>query len=107
MPCCNDVIFLRVNQTMHFKRFFVLLCVLGICGGLYAQSSPCDSLGQRPSTAFPVCGSDTFVQKSVPPCFNNVIPIVPPCPNDGNVYRDLNPYWYKFTCFTSGTLGLI
>jgi gliding motility-associated-like protein len=36
-----------------------------------------------------------------------VIPIVPPCPNDGNVYRDLNPYWYKFTCFTSGTLGLI
>ncbi len=23
------------------------------------------------------------------------------------MYRDLNPYWYKFTCFTAGTLGLV
>ncbi|MBS1566147.1 MAG: gliding motility-associated C-terminal domain-containing protein, partial [Bacteroidetes bacterium] len=73
---------------------------------LCAQTHPCDSLGQRPTTAFPVCGSDTFVQTSVPQCYNNSIPLVPPCPNDGNVYRDLNPYWYKFTCFTAGTLGL-
>lgn len=92
---------------MRFKCFFVLLCALGISHGLNAQTHPCDSLGQRPATAFPVCGSDTFVQKSVPSCYNNVIPIVPPCPNDGNVYRDLNPYWYKFTCFTSGTLGFV
>ncbi|HEY4147743.1 MAG TPA: PKD domain-containing protein, partial [Chitinophagaceae bacterium] len=94
---------------MRLRIFFVVLCIMLLCGRLAAQPSvsPCDSLGQRPSTAFPVCGSDTFVQKSVPPCFNNIIPIVPPCPNDGNVYRDLNPYWYKFTCFTAGTLGLV
>ena len=92
---------------MRLKCFSVLLCVLGICCRSNAQSHPCDSLGQRPTTAFPVCGSATFTQKSVPPCYNNILPIVPPCPNDGNVYRDLNPYWYKFTCFTSGTLGLV
>lgn len=92
---------------MRLKHPFVLLSIVLAAGRLSAQSSPCDSLGQRPSTAFPVCGSDTFVQKSVPPCYNNTIPIIPPCPNDGNVYKDLNPYWYKFTCFTGGTLGLV
>src|SRR5262249_48314200 len=30
---------------------------------------------------------------------------VPGCTGAG--YSDKNPYWYKFTCFTSGTLGFV
>ena len=64
----------------------------------------CTTLGQTPATAFPVCGSSVFKQTSVPACVNGNVPA--PCPADGNQYQDLNPYWYKFTCFVSGTLGL-
>jgi gliding motility-associated-like protein len=96
------MIFLRVNQAMQIRFLLVLVLFLFSMPRLAAQ---CTTLGQTPATAFPVCGTDTFSQSVVPACVNNVIPIVPPCPNDGNVYQDLNPYWYKFTCFTSGTLG--
>lgn len=64
----------------------------------------CTTLGQTPATAFPVCGSSTFTQKSVPLCTNGNIPAR--CTSGSNQLSDVNPYWYKFTCFTSGTLGL-
>ncbi|HVU54070.1 MAG TPA: gliding motility-associated C-terminal domain-containing protein [Puia sp.] len=67
----------------------------------YAQ---CTTLGQTPSTAFPVCGSSVFVQKSVPLCHNGNIPV--PCTYASGGYADVNPYWYKFYCYESGTLGL-
>ncbi|MEP6682933.1 MAG: gliding motility-associated C-terminal domain-containing protein [Parafilimonas sp.] len=63
----------------------------------------CTTLGQNPSTAFPVCGLDTFKQASVPTCGGKTIQ-VPGC-NDGVTYGDLNPFWYRFTCYQSGTLG--
>jgi gliding motility-associated-like protein len=70
-----------------------------------ANAQVCTNLGQTPATAFPVCGTDVFTQTSVPACSNHTIPTF--CTNDGNSYADLNPYWYKFTCFTSGTLGFL
>ncbi|MES1226058.1 MAG: PKD domain-containing protein, partial [Bacteroidota bacterium] len=70
-----------------------------------AKSQACGNLGQNPATAFPVCGTDVFSQTSVPPCANAGIPTF--CGNDGLGYADLNPYWYKFTCFQSGTLGFL
>lgn len=87
---------------MQKKCYLFLAVILFSTARLAAQ---CTALGQTAGTAFPVCGTDTFSQSVVPTCVNGVIPIVPPCPNDGNVYQDLNPYWYKFTCFTSGTLA--
>lgn len=74
--------------------------------GLPALSQrACTTLGQTPATAFPVCGSSTFTQSSVPACVNGTV--TAPCSSGtGNVYQDLNPYWYKFTCFTGGTLAL-
>ncbi|HEY4876962.1 MAG TPA: gliding motility-associated C-terminal domain-containing protein [Puia sp.] len=66
----------------------------------------CTTIGQTPSTAFPVCGVDTFKQSSVPLCSSHSID-VPGCPDalaQGG-YRDLNPFWYEFTCYSSGTLG--
>ena len=76
------------------------ICLLG-AGRAYAQ---CTTLGQTPATAFPVCGGTVFHQDSVPVCTNGGIPTH--C-NDGDPYADTNPYWYKFTCFVSGTLGLL
>ena len=63
----------------------------------------CSTLGQTPGTAFPVCGTADFKQQTVSACGGRLIP-VPGC-NDGAQYSDINPYWYKFTCFASGTLG--
>lgn len=64
----------------------------------------CTTPGQNPATAFPVCGTSTFAQSSVPQCGGKPMPN-PKCKNDG--LTDINPFWYKFTCFKSGTLGFL
>jgi gliding motility-associated-like protein len=66
----------------------------------------CTTLGQTPATAFPVCGTSTFVQQNVPICTNNKL-YVPGCDTDGTAYTDKNPFWYKFTCFQTGTFGFL
>ncbi len=73
---------------------------------LRGQTGPtaCSTLGQTPPTAFPVCGTAEFKQAMVPACGGNKIPV--PC-NDGATYTDINPFWYKFTCFAGGTLGFV
>jgi len=58
-------------------------------------------LGQQPAQAFPVCGTSVFKQATVPACGGSPIP-VPGC--GAQIYTDVNPYYYKFTCFASGTL---
>ena len=72
-----------------------------ISTAVYTQT--CTNLGQNPSTAFPVCGSSVFKQTSVDICGTRQIPT--PCTGSGALFQDKNPYWYKFTCFTTGTLG--
>ena len=73
---------------------------------LNAVAGQCTTLGQTPATAFPVCGTSVFSQSNVPSCQNKEI-IVPGCNTSQNRYYDVNPFWYKFTCFTSGSLGFI
>ncbi len=68
-----------------------------------AAQTPCTAPGQNPNTAFPVCGTSSFSQASVPLCGGKVLPA--PCNTSGGLYTDINPFWYKFTCFQSGTLG--
>lgn len=82
-----------------------IIIILSLClhVTIHAQTA-CSTLGQTPTTAFPVCGTSVFEQQTVPACGGKSIP-VPGCGNDGAAYGDLNPFWYKFTCFTSGTLG--
>lgn len=70
-----------------------------------ALSQACTTLGQTPSTAFPVCGTSTFTQSNVPICQTNDI-FVPGC-TDGAAYANKNPFFYKFNCYTSGTLGFV
>jgi gliding motility-associated-like protein len=87
---------------MLLKKLPILIFLFFASGNLYAQS-PCTTLGQNPETAFPVCGTDTFHQGTVPYCGGTTVPC-PFCPN-GFLYTDKNPFWYKFTCFTSGKLA--
>ena len=61
--------------------------------------------GQTPASAFPICGGTLFVQDKVPECTNYPIP-APGCRLVGvGDYKDKNPFWYTFTCYSSGTLG--
>ncbi len=85
-----------------FKKIFVFLfSVLFAHHISYTQA--CTTLGQTPATAFPVCGTTKFEQQNVPICTSHDL-FVPGC-QDGAVYANKNPFWYKFTCFESGTLG--
>ena len=70
-----------------------------------AYAQPCYKMGQTPPLAIPVCGTTDFVQDSVSICDGTSVP-VPPC-HDGTPYTDKNPFWYKFHCFTTGTLGFL
>ncbi|RFM27603.1 T9SS type B sorting domain-containing protein [Deminuibacter soli] len=58
--------------------------------------------GQTPETAFPICGTTTFTQQTVPQCGQDYVP-VPGCGS----YQDSGPFWYKFHCYVAGTLGFL
>ncbi len=98
---CNDQRDSQVITTMY-RSVVVLLLILLLSNHLTAQT--CTTLGQNPSSAFPVCGSTAFSQTTVPPCVTHNLN-VPGCGTGG--YSDKNPFWYRFTCFTSGTLGFL
>ncbi len=83
---------------------FILL-LMGFVSKGYSQQA-CTTLGQNPQTAFPVCGTSVFEQQTVPACGGTPLP-VPGCSGDGAAYGDLNPFWYSFTCYTSGTFGFL
>lgn len=86
---------------MRFK--IALFYIAAFISFTEALSQPCTTLGQTPSTAFPVCGISTFVQNTVPICGGTPIPTS--CTGGG--YADVNPFWYRFTCFVTGTLGFV
>ncbi len=90
------------------KLPILFLFTLIVSGKLYAQSN-CTTLGQNPSTAFPVCGTSVFQQDSVPICISGLL-YVPGCSIYGDTatyYKSKNPFWYKFTCFQGGTLSFV
>ena len=84
---------------------YLFLCFVLHLLAFNGWSQPiCTGLGQNPATAFPVCGATTFVQKIVPICDNANVP-AKGCTN--TTFSTSNPYWYKFTCYTAGTLGFV
>lgn len=80
------------------KQHFFLVAFL-VMASLASNGQACTTLGQNPSTAFPVCGTTTFQQNIVPICTNGNL-TTPGC--SGLAAK--NPFWYKFTCFAAGTL---
>lgn len=85
-------------------RIFGFLVILLLSSRLSAQT--CTTLGQTPSTAFPVCGTTTFNQTNVPICITRNFK-VPGCENDGAAYGDKNPFWYRFHCYQTGSLSFL
>ena len=91
------------------KQLLKTVALLFLVIFLYANIAwcqPCVTLGQTPSTAFPVCGITTFQQDNVPLCKTNDL-FVPGCSGTGADYANKNPFFYKFTCYSSGTLGFL
>jgi len=96
-------------KIMLLKKTSILILVILISTGKLFSQTACTALGQNPSTAFPVCGTATFFQDSVPICSSNIL-YVPGCSVFGDtstLYQNKNPYWYKFTCFQGGTLSFL
>lgn len=85
------------------KDLFVFIS-LTLSSLLLQAQTPCSNPGQTASTAFPVCGTSVFTQNTVPVCGDFRLPS-PSCATDRT--SDKNPFWYKFTCFKSGTLGFL
>ncbi len=83
--------------------FIIILLLLPVKST--AQNTPCTILGQNPETAFPVCGTTVFQQDTVPLCGGRLIPS--PCFDPDTTITDINPFWYKFTCFQSGKLAFL
>jgi gliding motility-associated-like protein len=81
----------------------LLLLSISFCVALASQAQTCTTLGQTPGSAFPVCGGTTFSQTTVPPCGGTTVPVPAPCTGLG--YTDVNPFWYRFTCYGTGTFG--
>lgn len=99
------ILFLPMKPAINFISLFLIGLFSLQAGPVFSQA--CTTLGQTPSTAFPVCGITVFKQTNVPYCKTNDI-YVPGCSNTGNAnYANKNPFFYKFTCFTSGTLGFL
>lgn len=94
-----------MRRRPTFKLFFLVLLLTA--GGV-THGQVCTNLGQTPSTAFPVCATTVFRQNTVPLCSTNDI-FVPGCSNQPGAanYQNKNPYFYKFTCYVSGTLGFL
>jgi hypothetical protein len=84
-------------------KYFLTILSFTILHAVEISAQDCTALGQNPETAFPVCGTAVFSQNSVNICGNRTV--ISRCSSSAINFTDKNPYWYKFTCFTSGTLG--
>ena len=91
-------------QQIMFRQKFTIFFLLGFIGISSFGQTACTTLGQTPGSAFPVCGIDTFSQSTVPGCGGRQI-FAPGCTDV--VLADINPFWYRFTCFAGGTLGFL
>jgi gliding motility-associated-like protein len=89
-----------------FKLKILFLFLLLWCCSHTALAQTCTTPGQNPSTAFPVCGTTTFNQTTVPICGGRSL-TVPGCSGNSGGYADKNPFWYRFTCYQAGTLGFV
>lgn len=84
---------------MKFQYRHIVASIFTLTIYLTGEGQICTTLGQNPTTAFPVCGTTNFDQKIVPFCGGRSVPT--PC-TDKAGYSDINPFWYKFTCYVSG-----
>ena len=61
------------------KLLIVLWVPLLTTFSLSLRAQTCTTLGQIPATAFPVCGSNKFIQNSVALCDDGSVTVPTPC----------------------------
>lgn len=95
-----------MGQCYMLVKIIAVLCLIlsAISQSAAQGTQACSILGQTPATAFPICTKDTFSQTTVPICTNQKVN-VPGCGPATGDYADKNPFWYRFTCYQTGTLG--
>ncbi|MFM6925112.1 MAG: hypothetical protein ACKOU7_06385, partial [Ferruginibacter sp.] len=92
----------------------LLLLLLLLPGILVAQkksphksaliSAACNAYGTVPDKAIPVCGTKSFFQDKITSCTG---PNISPTECAGDPFPSSDSYWYKFKCFTAGSLGFL
>jgi len=80
-----------------------ILLVFVCCALIEVQAQTCSLPGMTPDKAIPVCGTSVFHQDSVTNCSGNDVA------STGCTVgvTSSSSFWYKFTCYTSGTLGFL
>jgi len=71
---------------------------------LNAESQVCSLPGMTAGNAIPVCGTSVFHQAQVVSCSGNAVAQTG-CAT--TPVTSSNSFWYKFTCFQTGTLGFL
>src|SRR5687767_1926777 len=82
------------------KKLFILCIIFSFKGQILAQI--CTIPGQTPVSAILVCSSETFTISTPDFCGQTNVPVA--CPG-GVTYSDKNPNFFRFGCFSAGTLG--
>jgi gliding motility-associated-like protein len=70
---------------------------------LYGNAQTCSLPGMTPDNAFPVCGISVFHQSQVDNCTGPDV-AQNKCPIGAT---SSSSFWYKFTCFQTGSLGFL
>ncbi len=82
---------------------FIAFLVLAVFLFEESKAQPCSLPGMTPDKAFPVCGTSVFHQDNVTPCDGPNVAQTQ-CPIGAT---SSSSFWYKFTCYQSGTLGFL
>jgi gliding motility-associated-like protein len=83
------------------RHGFILLFMFTVKMGM---AQPCTGTGQTPPSAIFVCGTDPYLQSVVGVCGSKTIPTL--C-NDGITHQDKNATWFRFACYSTGTIGFV
>lgn len=84
-----------MKQTVLILLIFCFFAI-----NVFAQ--PCSVPGMIPSSAIPVCGTTPFIQPTIALCDGPVVATTG-CP--GTPVNSSRSFWYKFTCYQSGTFA--
>ncbi len=84
------------------KKIFIFFSCF-FCFASYSYAQACTLSGMTPDKAIPVCGTSVFHQALVTTCTG---PNIAQTDCAETVTSDQS-FWYKFTCFQSGTLGFL
>jgi len=85
------------------KKILSLLLLVTMFWQTKTFAQPCSLPGMTPSSAIPVCGTSVFRQSQVTDCTG---PNIAATGCSIGVTSNKS-FWYKFTCFQTGTLGFL